>query len=203
MQSVCEENDRLENVSGPNNERIGSWLRLRDGRTKRRQKCTCKLEHNSSYTEIRPNRTWKFIFETERISHHRTCPLFATSANTTVAKFRLKNCRIFLAGAIEASISIIRGAGGSSINPTLQCARVVPYDSPAFRVLTEIFNSVNRTLWKSRGYRGIRRLKAVLNFLLNEYERLFRNGEASPYDVDLDGNTLLHVRLTFFVITSH
>ena len=36
--------------------------------------------------------------------------------------------------------------------------------------------------------------KALLTARIDALQRLFRAGEASPYDVDLEGNTLLHVR---------
>ena len=36
--------------------------------------------------------------------------------------------------------------------------------------------------------------EGFLNGRTREIERLFRVGEATPHDVDLDGRTLLHVR---------
>lgn len=191
MQLVCRENNRVENLPGSNNERGEGWLGSTDDRRKRRQRCTCKLKHNNTYTEIRPNSAWKIVFERECINHYRTCPMFASSASTTTAKIRIKTCGAFLAGAIGASINIIRGAGGSSISPVLQCARVVPQDNSAFRLVRSIYPILNGREITSRS-----EVKAQLEINIHQLARTFRDGRASPYDVDLDGNTLLHVRVT-------
>ena len=188
----------MENLPGSNNERREDWLGSTDDRRKRRQRCTCKLKHNNTYTEIRPNSTWKIVFERECINHHRTCPLFASPAKTTTAKIRIRTCGAFLAGAVEASISLIRGAGGSSISAALQCARVVPRNSPAFSLvhLDYVSGSVFPT-FNGRAITSPRKLKAHREFNIHQLARMFRDGRASPYDVDLDGNTLLHVRVTY------
>ena len=187
----------MENLPGSNNERREGWLGSTHDRRKRRQKCTCRLKHNNTYTEIRPNSTWKIVFERECISHHRTCPMFTTSASTTTAKIRIKTCGAFLAGAIGASISIIRGAGGSAISPVLQCARVVSDNSPAFRLIRSRCSYGNYPTLNGREIWSPSELKTQLEIDIHQLARMFRDGRASPYDVDLDGNTLLHVRVTF------
>lgn len=125
--------------------------------------------------------------------------MFASSASTTTAKIRIKTCSAFLAGAVEASISIIRGAGGSSISPILQCARVVSRDSPAFRLVRLSLDSdPSVPILNGIKIRSISELKAHLENNMHQLARMFRDGRASPYDVDLDGNTLLHVCVTLF-----
>ena len=217
MQSVCEENDRLENFLRPNNERRAGRLGSTDGKKKTRQGCSCKLKHNSTYTEISPKGSyfgmtsdpkWKVIFETESTSHHPTCGLFASSASSNMARVRMKSCGAFLAGAIEASISIVRGAGGLSISPALQCARVVPRYSPAFELVDGLGMYLRKCMYPGTGARESKvslcgRLEALLDIRIHELAHLFRDGKASPYDVDLQGNTLLHVRVSSFAISSH
>lgn len=187
----------MEHHSAPNNEPREIWLRSSDDRRKRGQTCTCKLKHNNTYKEIRPTRTWKIVFKRVCINHHRTCPMFASSASTTTAKIRIANCGAFLAGAVEASISIIRGAGGSAISPILQCARVVPRDSPAFRLVRLKYDYSNccQSL-NGREIGSLSEWQCHLEINIDQLARMFRDGRASPYDVDLDGNTLLHVRVT-------
>ena len=127
------------------------------------------------------------------MSHHPACFLFASSSSTTVAKFGVKRCGAFLSGAIEASISITRGAGGFSFNPGLQCARVVPANNPAFELVHRL-----REFWLKIPAIDTSEVEFALETSIQELARLFRDGKASPYDVDLQGNTLLHVRLMLF-----
>lgn len=190
MQSVCEEKYRVENLPGPENARRDGWLRPRGGRVEGCQRCSCKLKPESSFFQMASNSKWRFTFEVGSFSHHRTCPCFARSARTTVAKLRMGGCWALLAGAIEASIAITRGAGGLSIGPNLRCAHVVPYDSPAFRLIQSI---ERRTLSFDLILRHIWQLDTLLESSIYQLQHLFRAGKASPYDVDLDGNTLLHV----------
>lgn len=209
MHSVCEENNRLENHPDPTNERREHWFGSRGRRRKRYQRCSCKSKYNSTYTEISsensyfkttPNLKWKFMFETESTSHHPACCLFAISSRTTVARFGIKRCGAFLSGAIEASISITRGAGGYSISPGLRCAHVVPANNPAFKLLYrlhEVYRSY--ALYET----NIDQVRVSLETGIQDLARLFHDGRASPYDVDLEGKTLLHVRPTTFVTSSH
>ena len=136
----------------------------------------------------------------QSMSHHPGCHLFVKSCSTTVARFCMKRCGAFLSGAIEASISITRGAGGFSISPGLRCARVVPANNPAFELVARF----NEIYW-SYGCRrmNIAELELSLETGIQDLTRLFRDGKASPYDVNLQGDTLLHVRLTLFAITNH
>ena len=207
MQSVCAENDRLEKLPRLNNERREDWLGSRGRRRKGYPKCSCKPKHNSTYTEISseisyfrkiPKLKWKIIFETESMNHHPACYLFASSSSMTVARFGVKRCGAFLSGAIEASISITRGAGVLSINPGLRCAHVVPANSPAFQLLFRLRNSFD-----TGPKRNIGEVESSMETGIQNLARLFRDGKASPYDVDLEGNTLLHVRLILFTLRSH
>ena len=129
------------------------------------------------------------------MSHHHLCPLFQKSANTAKARFRLTSCGKNLARAIEASISIKRGAGGSSINPVLQCAYVV-HNKAAFQLIDlRFFDDLDGVPVIYTPSYKLRDLEMWLDTRIRELERLFQAGKASPYDVDLEGNTLLHVRV--------
>ena len=201
MRSVCEENYRLGNLSGSDNTRRYGPLRLRNGRMKTRQRCSCNLEPKTSNSELTPTHNWNFRFETESFSHHRTCPFFAPPARTTVVEARMGGCGALLAGAIEVSISITRGAGGLSISPSLRCARVVSHDSPAFVLVRQNRRTDSSKWWQCID--SISELDALLDVITHKLELLFRTGKASPCDVDLAGNTIHHVRVTLFSTSSH
>ena len=205
MQSVCEESYRLKNLPGSDTPRRDGGLQLWDGRMKKGRLCSCKTKSKGTDPEAFAKSSSfeftsrKFAFETESLSHLRTCPLFVKSAWTTVARFRIRSCGALLARAIDASMSITRGAGGLSISSNLQCARVVPYDSPAFKLVRSVFlddGPRRRSKIEMEAY--------ATKFVLPELERLFCSGKASPYDVDSEtGDTLLHVRIKPFSVNNH
>ena len=111
--------------------------------------------------------------------------MYPGSFTVATARFSIGICGALLNRAAEASISIIRGAGGFSINPKLHCSRLVSRECEAFG-LVDLY-------WRHRAHM-IGDWEAFLDRTTREIERLFRLGEATPHDVDLGGNTLLHVR---------
>lgn len=76
---------------------------------------------------------------------------------------------------------------------------MVPHDHLAFRLVYMKLQLDD----ESEIPRTICVLDFFLDFLVDEIDRLFRSGEASPYDVDLEGNTLLHVRQILLTISNH
>ena len=214
MRSVCEENDRLETFSGPDNTRRDHQLVSRGGQTESLPKCSCRLKQNKAYTKSffetprfgqmsRPE--WKSTVELESTSHHRTCPSFASSASTTMAKFRIKRSGAFLSGAIEASITIARGAGGMSISPVLRCAHIVPRESLLFELVSHpgVYSyRLPASAYGRSSTMNISDLESTLDTRVHGLARLFRDGKASPYDVDIEGNTLLHVGLPLSSLSS-
>ena len=62
---------------------------------------------------------------------------------------------------------------------------MVPSNSPAFAAVDDLYlrSSRQETLEN-------------LNFVLHQLQRIFKSRTALLYDVDLDGNTLLHVDLS-------
>ena len=214
MRSVCNENDRLEELPAPVIARSEFRPPLKSGRAKSHQGCSCKPNPNERRPTALFQRTnfklalvskWSLTFEIGSTSHHHSCPLFPKSANTTEARVRLSSCGRFLARAIEASISIKRGAGGSSISPVLQCAYVV-HDKAAFQLIDLDWPESHRDRMMYTcdvDLSHLSHLEASLDRRIAKLQRLFKAGKASPYDVDLEGNTLLHVRVKFSSIGSH
>lgn len=150
------------------------------------QRCTCRprisrKRSNRTHGKWFPRETWNVSFYTANSSHRRGCPTFLQSKNAI--GLRLSYCGYLLARTLEASISITRGAGGFSISPTISFSALVPSDSPVFRLLEFNFSSRTSVQDMSRSFNG----------RIQQIHHLFETHVASPYDVDQDGNTMLHV----------
>lgn len=96
---------------------------------------------------------------------------------------RLAHCSKLLARALEASVSFTRGAGGIALSPTLQLRCLVPYDSPAFELI-RAHDLHNMTFGD---------MKIVADQRVQILRQMFQDRKASPYDVDINGDNLLHV----------
>ncbi|KAG4435049.1 hypothetical protein IFR05_009473 [Cadophora sp. M221] len=89
--------------------------------------------------------------------------------------------------SIAATFSVARGAGAFAISPHFMLRAVVPGDSPAFRLLDV----------RAGDFRG--KFSSPIdhvNWIIQEFDVLFRKGKASPTDVDPYGRTLLHMAAT-------
>lgn len=82
-----------------------------------------------------------------------------------------------------------RGAGGFAISPTLSFCPVMPYNAENF-ALFEV-----KALVLNRGFSEITEdeWQAFFDTRVQRLQRLYSERKASPYDVDQDGNTVLHV----------
>lgn len=86
---------------------------------------------------------------------------------------------------IDYTFSITSGAGGFAISPQLTVIRMVDHNGSAFVQVKYLVQSIL-----------INEDEAAAQYLKNMIERLrrlFCAGEASPFDVDPYGRTLLHV----------
>ena len=92
---------------------------------------------------------------------------------------------LVLSRAIDYTFAITSGAGGFAISPQLTVLRMVDNGGSAVSQLIDLVYSVlvkRDEDFAQRLEDGIDRLRS-----------LFCAGEASPFDVDPDGRTLLHV----------
>ena len=88
---------------------------------------------------------------------------------------------------IVYTFSITSGAGGFAISPQLSVIRVVDRErSPAF---VQVNYSTDVLVEMYQEERVVHRLRDVIETLRG----LFSAGEASPFDVNQYGDTLLHV----------
>lgn len=196
LPSADRENGQLGYVSQMIEPNVDAGQGSLDGPPRRRIKCECDARYtNISHGEALS--TWHFgrlcdhkwlcrSGMSSRKLHRRTCPMFSSSPAVVTARLSIGICGALLKGAAEASFSIIRGAGGFSISPTLHCMRVVDGSSNTF-TLVELLGTGLPYACRIEDWEDL------LNRRIQEIEWLFREGQASPHDVDLEGNTLLHV----------
>ena len=197
LQSMCENISLTEDLLVPGDSMEAYWLGPQDNEKCVRQSCHChsKCIQDGAETSdpcfgkrIPSWCTPDFNIGIAASSHHHTCPLFWGASTFATARLRFRSCAAFLAGAIKASLTIIRGAGGFSISPRLQCACAVANNSPAFNLIGDLYPGGRA----ASGMAGTQR-KIRFQSILNDLERLFSTGGASPYDVNEDEMTLLHV----------
>ena len=141
------------------------------------QDCSCK----SMFTATS---SWDFkivrlSFE-QRSRHHPACPIFRTTQRHERKDVRL--CLPFFSRAVGyyISVDVLIGAGGARLQHRMACRRVVPRLSPCLRLFPD---PANFSVIESDQVHGIRKGLSTT----------FTNGEASPNDVDLNGQSLLHV----------
>ena len=131
--------------------------------------CKCQeIEqcHQDSY-RLRWPKT--FLSWTTTRCHDRHCPFHQWERRVSVRIY----ISYLLCGAVRASFNIKQGAGGTSISPLLRYHPIVPNNSPAFKVISSGRSTAKLSLTRMR--------------------QLFEKGEASPFDINERGQTLLMV----------
>ena len=87
---------------------------------------------------------------------------------------------------IDYTFSITSGAGAFAISPQLTLIRMVDNDrSPAFLQVHDLFTNLRQEAEQGVAHH--------LENAIKNLRRVFCNGSASPFDVDQNGRTLLHV----------
>lgn len=155
----------------------------------KRPTCTCRpatysVEFHGYDRQRSRGRRWSAMLNRSATTHRKDCAFFNYSNRDISLDLRLAYCGRVIAQAVITSIQIRRGAGGFSISPSLSCIRVVSSDSPVFRLLQNFCGTFS-----------------LLNFIspvdfddpVRELVKLFQDGQASPCDVNLSGQSLLHV----------
>jgi len=116
------------------------------------------------------------------ITHQEGCPDFIPYNQVKTIQCRYQLCNRFLKYTSFASLRITTGADGFAISHNLTFFAKVA-TSPAFDLVDEAMRSVG---FYKRG-------PEVLKDLRVKVLRPFREGKASPTDVDVDGRSLFHV----------
>lgn len=150
--------------------------------------CTCasrtrSQQHSSSRSSYSRKTSWTVSMHSANTDHHHDCPHSAWVESSWSLNFRLAYYSRLLARAVQASVSFTKGAGGLSLSPTMRLRSLVPSESPAFALIGERFP------WEM----SANDIETVVNQRVQSLRQIFQDRKASPYDVDVYGNTLLHV----------
>ena len=152
--------------------------------------CACRYRSKSqqySKSQASNSRTtsWNISIHLANRNHDRDCPHSACVETSWSMRLSLAFCSKFLTRAVEASLSLTRGAGGTALSPKLQSRCLVSDDSPAFVLASEAFHIPRNVSFEY--------MKMVVSQRVQILRQMFQDGKASPYDVDIHGNTLLQV----------
>ncbi|KAL5335230.1 hypothetical protein BJX70DRAFT_331199 [Aspergillus crustosus] len=118
-------------------------------------------------------------------------PRFPPNKRERTIQTRITVCNRFLTFWVQVSLNITTGAGGFAISPTLIFLALVS-DSPAFRIVRETM------MLHDDSWNDIQALREQKDGLMQMQEvhvklvQVFQDGEASPHEIDPDGNTALH-----------
>lgn len=165
----------------------------------KRPKCTCRLSTYSVGFHD-PNRLrhswyrWSVGFSASSLSHRADCELFKYFEREHTFNLKLRCYGGLIAQVVKASVHLRRGAGGFSLSPSLNCIRVVSYDSPAFKLIDTFLDEMDYDLASTL---------LQLDVLIRKLQELFQDGRASPRDVNPRGDSLLHVSHFSAASTSH
>ena len=159
--------------------------------------CTCFTRKSKRFRSLLSWSSSTTLFRSTEVDgrHQRYCPFYYCSAGThneTIGvRFKLPS---FLASTLQLSMSFMRGAGGMAISPMLVYRPIVPWNSPAFSIFSaETMISRAALLDYDAGLTPTPYMSSYIMSALSELLHLFNNGEASPYDITANGETLLHV----------
>ena len=116
-------------------------------------------------------------------SHHESCPYYLNTEWSNRIGIDTRMFNTVLSRVVDGTFSISFGARGVSISPSLSLRHIFRPNSPAFLLLSSV----------GRGGIGERPFERSPEDLRAEFRRLFHSREASPFDVDQEGRTLLNV----------
>ena len=151
---------------------------------KRYRLCSCG-PNRQMHDMLEGWRYWRLSWESYS-QHSIECPLYTKLQKTQSVKIRCMLPTWFLRRVIDYTFSITSGAGGLAISPQLTVVRMVDGScSPAFHQAYRLVTS---------SFLGRRHGEApTLEDEIKVLPGLFCAGDASPFDVDQYGRTLLHV----------
>lgn len=141
---------------------------------KRRVSCTCSRISQTAFL----NRTATQL----GTGRDHACPYHDRGDRVTWLLKRWNFCNWVFSFSIQISLTVIKGAGGYSISPSLHFRATVPMSSPIFSLL---FNAQKRLRSEAAG--------PVIESAQQELLGLLRQGKGSYSDTLANGDTILHV----------
>ena len=156
------------------------WTRLADCRDQIDTQASSIMQHGSLGKS-----SWVASLAAEEKKHRkRSQPRHGYHTSSWGVSLRLGYCGRLIAGALQASFFCTIGAGGMSISPSLSFRGLVASDSPAFSLIDNLRQSDELSADGSVSH---------VEEQLQGLRRIFDERRASPYDIDIHGNTLIHV----------
>jgi len=174
----------LEAVSAKSTTLDGDVMSLRSVQRKTRKlqrrsdaiPCTCR-PHTSALGYISKILTLTY---TQSFVHDSQCLRYSLPDKTTDLQFKATLCSLVLKKRISLSFARFNSAG---FTQSLQCHRIVDWDSPAFLFVVSLVES--SMILPQELFRGE----------VGNLSRIFELRQASPYDRLKNGSTLLHARM--------
>ena len=135
--------------------------------------------------------SWVGSLATKKTIHrNKGHPRYACHRSSWGVSLRLGYCGQLLAGVLQASFFCTKGAGGMSLSPSLSFRGVVASDSPAFLLINNLRTYFGSSAnFESSADEWVSHVEEKMRDL----RQIFDERRASPYDVDIHGNTLIHV----------
>jgi hypothetical protein len=118
------------------------------------------------------------IFRLNMTSHCDACPFSKMAKRTKSLGVRYAICSYLLSFSVQATLSVVTGAGGLSISPRLSFRNIVRWDSPAF----ELLRSLGILLLNRKKLSNLTASR-YLDSTLKQLRELFSERKASPMDV--------------------
>jgi hypothetical protein len=116
------------------------------------------------------------------IAHSKSCPYWNPRIEEKSTELAAEYINLAFGTAVKLAIQATRGAGGLSVSPLLTLRGFVRKDSPVFALFYD------DAIYQHREDIGM-----YMDYASKRMLQLFRDGSASPYDVDEHGETILHV----------
>jgi hypothetical protein len=151
-----------------------------------RNKCNCRTYLTNQWKSGQ----WISMHTRFKSKHWPTCAYFEHDDFEQYIEIRLNICTRALGSCISASLYYARQAGKNIILPGLQARSVVSENSPSFRGLRDLANSLTFTT----GAKVDKRQFAIqLSTELDALRENFRRRLAYPSDTLPNGTTIMHV----------
>jgi hypothetical protein len=178
LSSFCDETERIQSLL----EAQASFKHDEHNANTLPRRCNCRkrTEKISHQRLIGPIRLFKD--QTLLSRHSKHCPCYIDDEETKTFGLQVSTFSRLLSGIVQLKFELTTGSGRFTLGHPLIFRAVVPCDSPAFNLVDSI----------SYFSKDVDNCIALLSTKLR---KLYRNREASPYDVDPNGRTLFHVRI--------
>ncbi|KAH9215897.1 hypothetical protein DL95DRAFT_460743 [Leptodontidium sp. 2 PMI_412] len=127
--------------------------------------------------------------------HSKDCIYWDRPQKQDVFGLQLRFSNSLLQGIVGTSMSMIRGAGGYSIAPSIHFRPVVPRGSPGFALISQISSYY---MFLTLSETDTAELGAYFEDVLLQLRKAFADKSASVFDTDILGNNLLHAACSVF-----